>query len=317
MTDIPFFPQFDQKQDLDASLNLISSIVGALSLLGCTFNIAITLFLGKSKIIIGKMVIILAVFDILAHLPLVFTSISFINDRVSCEILGSWVSFFGLTCSIFFTTCFAHALYQSIADISMECIEKNLKKYLALSLISGFIVGSLAVGFQYKEYHMYQNGPLCITRRVSGANWGSVFIILIPGTINIIGCTYFCIKLMRVLKTADKTTNRHWGLLIYPLILVICLFPTMLRRFFSLIGYDILTVDLFIQIGRGLFGAQGFLNSLAYGLSREMYKALKGRCCPSKEEPESLEQSVSVSYSEMSEEHMQIQMERQTINSSA
>lgn len=127
---------------------------------------------------------------------------------------------------------------------------------------------------------MYGDESICRTRYVKDEfDWGGLLVILLPGIINIVGCAYYYIMTIRMLRVLNE--KWHWGLLVYPLILVFCLLPTMVRRFFSLIRHDIST-DLYRLFGRVLFGSQGFLNSLAYGLSKEIIVAIKGQCCASR-----------------------------------
>lgn len=263
-------------QNTAESLNLIARVVGILSILGGIFNIVVTVCLGKSKVIIGKMVIYLALFDIITQIPLILTSINATNNRINCETIGSWFFYLGYVGSIFFTTCFGHGLYNILKDSNFSNMEVNYKKYIAVSVISGLIMATLSVIFQFRELTLYPGGQsLCQMRPVKGFNW----TILIPGAVNILGCTYYYIMIIRKLKSSGQ--KPHWGLLVYPLILILCISPMIIRRFYFLIDFGV--SDLYLQISRGLFGAQGFLNSLAYGLSREVYRALT-RCCSKSQE---------------------------------
>lgn len=94
--------------EIEDSLSVVSSIVGSLGTFGCIFNISVTVLLGKSKAILGKMVILLAIFDILSHLPLVFVSLG-ATTPVSCEIIVNFVSFSLRILKL----CFLHVLFRS------------------------------------------------------------------------------------------------------------------------------------------------------------------------------------------------------------
>ena len=287
MTNISDAPNL-QQHTLEDTLNIISGSVGALSTMGCIVNIALTYYFRKSKITIGKMILILAIFDILNHVPWILFAFASVTP-VSCQIL-SWISYFGFTSSIFFTTCFAHALSQSVRGGSIDHVEKYTKRYIAVAIIAGLIAGTLAVGIEFREYD--EDSSICITRPVDGFNWGSLLLLIIPGTASIVGCTYFYFLTIKMLRSLAR--RQHWELLVYPMILVICLSPTLLRRFLDLFGYEIFTSPPMRVVIRGLFGAQGFLNSLAYGLSREICNAIKKTCCRTKRS-ESLMDSVSSS----------------------
>lgn len=238
------------------------------------------------------MVIFLAVFDILNHLPLVIFWMTH-TTRTGCQI-GSWISFFGFGSTISFTICFAHSLYHSLRKGSIECVEKYCRKYLAIAITFGLIVGSLAIGLQYKEYD--ETMGICITRLPQGEfDWAGLSVILIPGLIAIVGCTVYYVMIVKMLREM----NERWylGVFLYPMILIICIAPTMPRVFENLLGYDLYNNAVYRRIGRALFAGQGFLNSLAYGLSREIYGAFKRNCCPSREE-ESIVKSLSFSEDE-------------------
>ena len=284
-------------QNVSELLNTITRALGILSIAGCIFNIVVTTCLGKSKFIIGKMVVLIAVFDILTHTPLVLSTFRLTSNRLNCEVIGSWILYFGYAGTLFFTTSFAHALYHSLKNGSIECVEKYFKKYIAISLAAALMMGSLSLVFRFRQYIEFENGQsLCVTRHNEGIDWGSLLILFIPGVINIVGCIFYYIRVIRLLNSLDQ--KLHWGPLVYPLILVICISPAMIRRFFYLIGIEINNA-LYAEITRGLFGAQGLLNSLAYGLSREIYHALRRCCClpPQKKSEGSIKLLVSGSES--------------------
>lgn len=278
------FPHFDTSiaaaalPAMSTELNLISEIVGTLSVLGCVFIIVVTLFLKKTKVIIGKMVMLLAVFDLTNHLPWFINSIHAFSSRVGCEVIGSWFSYFGFSSSVCFTTCIAHALYQSLKNGGFDCIERYFKKYLGLTVLPSLFVGTFSVILEWREYQVSDDGQesFCATRSFKGFNLGLFFLLLLPGIINLFGCTFYYFQIVRVLKRYNQ--KMHWGLMVYPLILIICISPAMIRRVVSLTGFDLNTIWVYRATSHGLSGAQGFLNSLAYGLSKEIYESFK-KCC--------------------------------------
>lgn len=275
----------------NSSINLVLKVVGPLSILGCLVNIALTLLLGKSKVILGKMVIMLAIFDLCTHIPLVLYSFEATLSRFTCEQIGSWVEYFGFASSAFFTTCFAHSLYNSLKRGSVDCLSQYFMRYIGLAITLGVVVGTSSVTFQFNEYTQISRGEsFCQPRQQGEFLWSSLLMMLIPGVINIFGCLFYYIPTIRMLRLLEE--KQHWGLLFYPLILVICISPSMVRRFYLLLGFNITNI-VYLQISRGLYGAQGFLNSLAFGLSREICQA----CCPAptKKAPESLTSSFASS----------------------
>lgn len=282
-------PQYDSARTLNDSLDVITRFVGILSILGCIFNIVVTKHLKKTKSVIGRMVIILAVFDLLNSIPAVLTTIGPATNRFMCEIAGCWLTYFGFASSYFFTTCFAHSLYHSLETVSIEFAERNYKRYIALSLVAGLLVGTASVGIGFKQYISDPNGSMCSTPQFPGLHLGVLFTLIFPGIINLVGCITYYLLTIRVLKSLNQ--KKSWGLLVYPLILVLCISPALIQRFLFLIG-DENVPAIYTQITRALFGAQGFLNSLAYGLSKEVYEALRKRCCDQRRGSETLKLSL-------------------------
>lgn len=275
-------------------VNLITLTVATLSCLGCLFNIVATSCLDKHKVIFGKMIIILAVFDIFNVLPLAFNTISSTSDGFTCEIIGSGVNFFGYGCSVLFTTCFAHSLYHSFKNRNI--CEQYLTKYVLLSVIWGLILGTSSVILQFMEYIEYPDGQsACTPRQKKGLNWSTPLFLVLPEFISAGVCTYYYVELIRVYRTFTGTVNKLF--VVYPLILIVCISPAIVRRVLILFQVDIQS-GLILYISRGLFLSQGLLNSLAYGLFGEI-KGLFTRRCRRSETPELLARPYS--HSELSE----------------
>ena len=271
-----FHFEFQSPQPEDPeTLNLITKIVGSLSFLGCIFNIAVTVYFGKSKVTIGKMVIILAFLDLLTYIPIYLSSFHSLNTQYTCEVIGCWFAYFGYTAALFFTTSFAHALYHTLMKSTADFVDVYFKKYIAISVIAGLIVGTFSVIFQFKQHFNYPDGNLCSVRPYSGFDWKGLILIFLPGVLNLVGCTVYYIRIIKLLRSINQ--RLHLGLLVYPLILVICIAPFLVQRFLSFFGGKI-QGEFFMQMTRGCYAAQGLLNSLAYGLSREIYEGFK-RCC--------------------------------------
>lgn len=249
-------------------------VTGTLSIMGCIFNIAVTVRLGRAKLIIGKMVITLAVFGLIKNIPSVFISFHATTSRYTCETIGGWIQYFGNASSLFFTTCFAHAYYHSLDDI--ECIKKHYKKYLALSIISGVILGSLSVILGFREHAYTSKGrSVCLVVRDSKFQWEISFILVTIAVVNIIGCALYYIRIIKKLRSLHGELK--WGLMLYPLFLIICETPWVVRRIMLSFGFDF-TSPVNYEINHALLGLLGFFNSLAYGLSKEIYEALKRHC---------------------------------------
>lgn len=260
-------------------LNTYASVINSLSICGCVFNIIVTLTFNKSRTYFGKMVIALAIFDIFRHL---FWAISILPATTSffCQ-AGVWINYFGYASALSFTCSFAHSLYWSISQQSVAELERLFRKYVYTAILAGVIVGSIAVIVEYRKFN--PDHQLCLSSSpAEGLYWKDIVVLIIPGAISILLCSLYYTQTMRLLRSLEG--GHHLELLVYPLILIIGLMPTLIRK----LGED---MQLWSQtwfpyrlMSYILMGSQGFLNALAYGMSRGVVDSIKEKCCPQKKQ---------------------------------
>lgn len=268
-----------------------AAITNILSAFGCVFNVSVTVFLGKTRNSLGKMVVVLAILDFVHHFPLIFSSMG-AHSNAYCQVV-SWITYFGYASAIIFTSCFAHYLHQSVSTASTSCLEKYYTKYLSLTISSGLVVGTLSVILNHRIYDPRRE--MCVFSRDQPGTTGlsDIIIFLIPGIISIVSCLIYYIRTIILLRYV--TERRHFELLVYPLILVVCLSPIMIGTTLLALGLVKNAMFGYRLVCAIAFGSQGLLNSLAYGLSKTITSSIRNCCCykAKRVEQEPLYHSVS------------------------
>ena len=255
-------------------LNLVATVINSVSVCGCLFNIMITILLKKLKNNFSRMVLVLAIFDFLMHITYSF-SILGAKSNTFCQFV-SWITYFGYASSIIFTSCFAHSLYWSLKRQSVTEMDSLYFIYIFVSVLVGTVVGTVSVMVEYRRFD--PTHLLCVAGPpVDNIYWKDIFILVIPGVSSIVLCLFYYIRTIKLLHSLEG--GHHIELLVYPLILIVCFLPTMVRK----VGTDLEMWNTnsftFRLISYVLIGSQGFLNSLAYGLSKGVLNAIKDYCC--------------------------------------
>lgn len=245
-----------------------------LSIIGCIFNITITIKTKNHKNPLGMMVIQLCYMDCIWGVVSIFEAFP-IASPIICQILSFW-EFFGNTGALFCTCCFAHALYVSVRQDSIEIISRYYRLYTLIGLLSGLIGGVVSVATRY-----YYSPEKCNYCSPSESVFAKVICVVIPSILALLYC-FSCYGIV-VCKLNEISHRRNYELLCYPLILIVCYFPAVTKIILGISGKDTtvsLGWDLCFNL---LYNAQGFLNALAYGMSQNIGSALKATCCKKKE----------------------------------
>ena len=231
--------------------------IATLSILGCLFNIIVTLLLKLHHNVLGRMMIYLSANDALFTFCFAYSSTQidyplFMNGFIIALYAGSvsWI------------TCFAHALYYSVKHGEDYLNNAVLKKYVISSIIVPAIGGAL--------FAIYSLGEL-------GEGWLilPLFSTTMLPIVSMIYCGFCYGFVLRVFRRYQ--INTHSELLLYPILLLICELPFVITQLHALLADQLLlrsiedTVNL-ILISRGI------CNSLAYGLSSKLKQGFKVLC---------------------------------------
>ena len=239
-----------------ATFTIALLTIATLSILGCLFNIIVTLLLKLHHNVLGKMMIYLSANDALFTLCFAYSHIQITSMFMS----GFTVSVYAG--SVSWITRFAHALYYSVKHGEDYLNNAVLKKYVISSIIVPAIGGAL--------FAIYSLGEL-------GEGWLilPLFSTTMLPIVSMIYCGFCYGFVLRVFRRYQ--INTHSELLLYPILLLICELPFVITQLHALLADQLLlrsiedTVNL-ILISRGI------CNSLAYGLSSKLKQGFKVLC---------------------------------------
>lgn len=268
----------------EALLSTILSIgayISILSVIGSLFNILTIGLLQVSTIALKKMVIFRAIFDIIFSLNAFMGPIRALN-AVECQIRGFlWTV--GSAGSIFWTCCFAHSLYASVKKLDGTVPELYFRRYWIISCSLALAWGAFAVFINY--FQIIGESRICHHNPFSAdLKLYQVLIIQFPvyfGILYSIGCYA---SVMR--KLVKYNSGIHIELLLYPLILIICNLPIVMRRLIIALTFKEGEVSphWVAIIGIALLHSQGILNAVVYGFSKTVISKYKERCMRPKRE---------------------------------
>ena len=239
-----------------ATFTIALLTIATLSILGCLFNIIVTLLLKLHHNVLGKMMIYLSANDALFTLCFAYSHIQITSMFMS----GFTVSVYAG--SISWITCFAHALYNSVKHGEDYLTNAVLKKYVISSTIVPVIGGSL--------FAIYSLGDL-------EDSWLILpfFSTTVIPVASMIYCGFCYRSVLKVFRRYEIHT--HSELLLYPILLIICELPFVLVQIYALLTEDLASKSIEDTVSLILI-SRGICNSLAYGFSSKLKQGFKVLC---------------------------------------
>ena len=233
-----------------------STVLVALSIMGCIFNLFATFLFKHHKHVLGKMMIFFS-----------------INDLILMVLFGPsylcWLGYFPYKYfimrftwigSMLWACCFAHALYISV-KFGEECLTNSLlKKYVCSSLILSAVFASLIQIFPIDAKTYFWSTKLFA-------------VVIITCFLCCAVCYIAALKILR-----HHQGKIHLELLLYPLILLICELPLLTITANSLLTGKPQPSGLFYNMAEQFFLSRGIWNSLSYGLSSKIRNGFKILC---------------------------------------
>ena len=229
-----------------SGITIAFHVMGAISALGCIFNIITTFLLKLHFNALGKMVIFLSIADIIFTITFIIETRS---NIVSIIFSMSWAA------SVTMLGCFAHALYRAV---------KSDEGFLSTLLLTKYIITSLVISALI--------GVLCIIR-LNTVVFSSLGTLALTAIVYSTFCYIFVLKKFREIKR-----EIHLELLVYPLFLIICEFPFIVVQFHVIFKGQKPPAEDFRKVSMLLLVSRGLLNSLAYGLSSKVRLGFKTLC---------------------------------------
>lgn len=258
------------------AIYLTDVICASLSIVGCCFILTLCFFFPNLRRLPFRMIIYLTIADLGSSISFV---LPYFKSNYICQVQGFMNSYFPLS-SIMWCACISHAIKSAI--LYGTDVKKNVVKYF----IIGFFLPSLSflVLIDIKEYKpalgwcwIYLNGEFDseFYKRVAYR----FLTFYIPLFVVVAFIIYNYLKITKELKYSESlygtdkkvTEAMILKLRLYPIILVVALFPVSLLRIISLGLNPPWELTLVSGIGVGI---NGFLNSVVYGLTQEVRNEL-------------------------------------------
>lgn len=270
-------------------LNYAVITTNIVSILGCLSNIISTLYLKFYTNIVGKMVLNLALADLLLNMISIFLSSVPFNTADVCIYVGA-LERFAYGSSIVWTCCFAYVLRESFEAQNFDLVGQKYKTFILISYAFGLMIGAASVLTGY--YHHRNDNDKC----------GHFFYGVIS-TIGVLGvpvllATLYSLRsyyvVIRKLREYGRTS--HWELLLYPMILVLCYVPyTMLSLMKGFVHSLRIPFEVFLVVDI-FYNSQGVWNALVYGFGRKCCTSMKNSLCNKKKQVQEEHTPMSSEY---------------------
>ena len=249
-------------------------VISTLAVLGCIFNTFTTFFFKISKTALGKMVIALSIMDFIFSSSYMFLTVRIENEFI-CQ-LGSFLWVFGFVGSLSWSCCFAHCLYHSVKYADNQAPNAFLWRYRIASIILGLAGAITAVSMEF--WILEVEVQRCVHPTIASQfDWSGLVVFFVPV---LLSCLFTCVTYMRVIsKIYQYRTELFLELIFYPLILLICDLPTAASGFYFAATREMPSRNSgFERYCSIMLRSQGFLNALAYGLSKRILQSYKELC---------------------------------------
>lgn len=251
---------------------VILAICNGVSMLGCFFNIFTAYYLKTVSHVLGKVVAILSLMDLIFSIAGPMAAIP-LDSGFYCRIVSLLVGL-GLNGSLIWTCCFAFSFLQAIKQQDLDLLSHYFRKSMIVTVTFSIIQAIYATVAPFKE----NVSKMCIHQiRASNFDYDANLIVLLPMLLSTLFCMVCYVIVYRKIKEASNQQNLN--LLVYPLILIICSFPIVSLTIIKQLYGPTAVTDTLMIIANALWGLQGFFNALAYGLSSEVIRSYRMKCC--------------------------------------
>lgn len=286
------------------TLNLV---VSGISLCGCCFILLMFVSFKDLQSAGFKLILVLGIIDILNCITFMIPTYNSSNGDLECQVQAALLNFTSIS-GILWTTVIAWSLKRVIVETNI-----SIKGFINKSLLGTFII---SIGFTIIPWLLDYYGTTagwCWIKYSKGNIKGlllRVFLFFIPLVLSITVNFYFYTKVKRTLESMvanydQKAINRQLckKLTLYPLILIICYFPYIIKQAIEWTSIDQDNYEYSFTMAVGILRAgHGLFNCLIYGFSGKVrekirnvlmnFKIIKGG--PSKMSLENLHSSSSL-----------------------
>lgn len=237
-------------------------VANMLSIIGCVSNLLITLILRKYSDVRVKMIIAICIADFVFGLFSLLLNV--IPATESLCLAMTYFSNIGFLGSLVWTCSFAYYYYTAIVVEGSHMENISFKKYAAIGFVVPVCLATALACFQ--KYIVDDESKACwVTLKHPDFNWADTLFFDMPAFLSVFYCGYCYLAI--ILKVKRVGEGSYYGLVYYPLILVICVFPLVLMDFYTIFFEPQQIPYYWVLVASVLWKSQGFFNGLAYGLT--------------------------------------------------
>lgn len=256
------------------SFDVDSSISGFLSLGATALLVVLGFYYKIYQNMLGKMVLIVNTADFICILLKLFGFILKPTNDAYCRSVLS-ISQVAMIMSFIWGVFFAHTLYKSVEQQSVQSVQQIYKYYW---IISSMVAIALGFGVLFTNYVFYNENLKTCVHRVYFRRFDPTmtFLTIIPTFVLCILCIiWYALGAKNMKKLIPDIRRRDLlPLLLYPAIVIICYFPCLITN--TLIIFEILPSERISIVLRNIIHLHGFFNVLAYGLPTLKTALFKG-----------------------------------------
>ena len=246
-----------------------------------------------------RMVFFLILVDFLFSLSLLVSLVITPSSSVECK-TTIYISVFGRTSSFFWSASFAHALMKIMEANNFTPMEKLMKYYTTFSLSLPAII---ALVFVSTPLVVYDPDDKRCGRYVTIGQFDYSYFLLsgVPLLLSCVMSIYFYLRtgwhIKSFLAKESGMARELLVLMVYPATMIVCWLPYLIWN----LVYMFIDLDSTLAvIPKFCLGLHGFLNSLAYGLSKKTREDLKSLCAKSQPEDNSQQTEPHTATQELS-----------------
>lgn len=259
---------------MNSQEDLAYAICSSLSIVGSIFIITVAILL-RFKTQLLKVLTWISVSDLILCLPYWLLPQIF----ATC-IITSFLEEFAIISSFVWTASVAFVYRRTIKRRDEMIGEKNYKKIIIFALITSILLGgaSIADKFFTDAMNLGQCNSPTQLEEPDLRFWIHMGIPFYITFLYITACyIYAMVKIRRLFKSKGIRSRKPFGLLVYPICIIICwgplIFSYTLEQFgvISLSHNQLIWMKVFVRL-------QGILNAIFYGVSRQTRDSIKELC---------------------------------------
>ncbi|OMJ89142.1 hypothetical protein SteCoe_8770 [Stentor coeruleus] len=258
----------------------LNSVVSGVSLSGCCFILLMFVSFKDLRSSGFKLILVLGIIDILNCICFMIPTYNSSNGDLECQVQAALLNFSSIS-GILWTTIIAWSLKRVIVGTNT-----SIHGFINKSIIGTFI---LSIGFTLIPWLLNYYGTTAgwcwikLSKKNLDGIFLRTFLFFVPLVLSIAVNFYFYMKIKKALKSMivnyeQKAINKQLckKLTLYPLILIICYFPYVIKQIIELTSINQEYYEYSFTIAIGILrSGHGLLNCFIYGFTGKVREKIK------------------------------------------